>query len=202
MRAVLDMLEHLNRGTFADPAIVWLHDTTTTAFPEEFQGRLDLSRLTAMGHSFGGVTAIYTGSLDERIHSIVALDPWMFPLPKEKPVVKSRYVPVLAILAENFQWPENQQACHEMVRLLGGGDRIAEPAAIGNDDDDGVTCGHLTSQVITLLATDHISFSDFPIVFPAYLLSLFRRRSSSPHATVIRRSNELIRKFLTTNINN
>ena len=45
--------------------------------------KIDTNKLTIMGHSFGGATAIKTSQLDSRIKAIVAYDPWMFPLDKE-----------------------------------------------------------------------------------------------------------------------
>ena len=41
---------------------------------------LDMSRLTVMGHSYGGVTAYATAREDERIKNCVMLDPWLRPL--------------------------------------------------------------------------------------------------------------------------
>ena len=41
---------------------------------------LDMSRLTVMGHSYGGVTAYATAREDERIKNCVLIDPWLRPL--------------------------------------------------------------------------------------------------------------------------
>ena len=45
-------------------------------------GCLDLSRLTAAGHSFGATTATQTAAADDRIRAVIAYDMWMEPMDK------------------------------------------------------------------------------------------------------------------------
>lgn len=47
------------------------------------QIELDLSRLTVMGHSYGGCSAYKVASQDERVKHCVLFDPWMTPVEKE-----------------------------------------------------------------------------------------------------------------------
>jgi len=49
--------------------------------PVPFAGRLDLTRVGVLGHSFGAATAALTAEQDERVQALVANDLWMLPLP-------------------------------------------------------------------------------------------------------------------------
>ena len=40
--------------------------------------KIDLSKLIVGGHSFGGMTAVYTAREDERVKLVGTLDPWLF----------------------------------------------------------------------------------------------------------------------------
>lgn len=44
--------------------------------------KFETDNICLIGHSFGGGTAIYTAMNENRIKSIVALDPWLFPINK------------------------------------------------------------------------------------------------------------------------
>lgn len=41
--------------------------------------------IVLMGHSFGGVTALYSALLDlgETFKAVIGLDPWLYPMPDE-----------------------------------------------------------------------------------------------------------------------
>ena len=64
-----------------------------------FLGKLDLSQLFVMGHSFGGSTALLAASNDDRLIGCIALDPWMFPVAEETFELTK---PVLVINTEMF----------------------------------------------------------------------------------------------------
>lgn len=51
-------------------------------FPVPFAGRLDLTRIGLMGHSFGAATVTLMASKETRIKSVVAHDLWTLPLPE------------------------------------------------------------------------------------------------------------------------
>ncbi len=42
------------------------------------QVKLNLDKLIAGGHSFGGMTGIAAARSDDRIKAVVTLDPWLF----------------------------------------------------------------------------------------------------------------------------
>jgi len=50
-------------------------------FPDSV--KIDQYRLIGAGHSFGGMTAIATASLDSRIKALITLDPWLYVKHKE-----------------------------------------------------------------------------------------------------------------------
>jgi dienelactone hydrolase len=62
-------------------------------------GKLDLSQIFMMGHSFGGSTALLAASKDDRLRGCIALDPWMFPVAEEHFQLTK---PVLVINTELF----------------------------------------------------------------------------------------------------
>lgn len=45
--------------------------------------KIDTSSIVLAGHSFGGITALSTGNLSEKVKAVIALDPWLFPYEKE-----------------------------------------------------------------------------------------------------------------------
>jgi pimeloyl-ACP methyl ester carboxylesterase len=45
-------------------------------FPETL--KLDTTKITVCGHSFGGITSIRLAQLDERVKCVLAIDPWLF----------------------------------------------------------------------------------------------------------------------------
>ena len=54
--------------------------TAMSKDPESYlYGRLDLTRVAAMGHSFGGAAVGMLAQLDTRIQCVIMLDPWMWP---------------------------------------------------------------------------------------------------------------------------
>jgi len=45
--------------------------------------KIDMEKLVVGGHSFGGMTALYTGYRDERAKAVFGFDAWIWPvLPK------------------------------------------------------------------------------------------------------------------------
>ena len=58
--------------------------------------RLDLTKIAIAGHSYGGATAIFASSLDNRIKSCFVLDGWFSPLP-DKIVTSGLDIPLFCI---------------------------------------------------------------------------------------------------------
>ena len=65
---------------------------------------LDMSRLTVMGHSFGGVTAYTTAVEDGRIKHCVMIDPWLMVFPFEK---LDKKLDCSVLLLESGDWNES-----------------------------------------------------------------------------------------------
>ena len=66
-------------------------------------GKVDLSRISVIGHSFGGAAAVMLAQMDPRITSVVALDPWMWPLGRESATMGCP-CPLLIFEAPEFMW--------------------------------------------------------------------------------------------------
>lgn len=67
------------------------------------RGKIDLSRISCIGHSFGGAAAVMLAQMDPRITSVVALDPWMWPLGRETAMAGCP-CPLLVFEAPEFMW--------------------------------------------------------------------------------------------------
>ncbi|KAK3093580.1 hypothetical protein FSP39_017690 [Pinctada imbricata] len=96
----LDVLFALNNGDEVHNSMLGAHFNI-----KQFVNRLDLSRVSVMGHSFGGSTSLCTLSRDQRFKVGVVLDGWMHPLDEE--IYKNVNQPVLMINMDTFQWKEN-----------------------------------------------------------------------------------------------
>ena len=55
-----------------------LHELDQSDLALRFTGRLDLERLVAVGHSFGGAVAVHLSQADARIKAAVNIDGWLF----------------------------------------------------------------------------------------------------------------------------
>ena len=59
--------------------------------------KLDLKKLTVIGHSFGGMTAIGAAMIDSRIKACCAMDPWFYTYQDESQTISLKNTPVLCI---------------------------------------------------------------------------------------------------------
>ena len=66
-------------------------------------GKIDLTRISVVGHSFGGAAAVMLAQMDPRVTSVVALDPWMWPLGRESSLLGCP-CPLLVFEAPEFMW--------------------------------------------------------------------------------------------------
>jgi len=103
-----------------------------------FESSMDLSNVFFMGHSFGGSSAILAAATDTRVKSILALDPWMFPLAKQKFQIDK---PLDVINTENFVNENNL--------------KVIKEAASNND----------TVKFEVIKGGVHLSSTDIPSVF-------------------------------------
>tara|TARA_B110000003_G_scaffold230943_1_gene233309 strand:+ start:1937 stop:5680 length:3744 start_codon:yes stop_codon:yes gene_type:complete len=65
--------------------------------------KVDLTRVAAVGHSFGGAACLMLAQMDPRITSVVLMDPWMWPLGKETTETGAP-CPLLVLEAPEFLW--------------------------------------------------------------------------------------------------
>ncbi|KAI4801804.1 hypothetical protein KUCAC02_019675 [Chaenocephalus aceratus] len=125
----LDKLMEINSGIPVQNVLKSKFDWTT------LENSMDLCRIAAVGHSFGGATVIEALCKDVKFKCGVALDAWMFPLDDEIfPRVKQ---PIFFINSEKFQWAGN---ISRMKKL-----------------DSAV----IQRKMITIRGTVHQSFPDF-----------------------------------------
>lgn len=144
---LVDCLQHVTAGDERVP------------LPEHLSGgkmlgRLDMDRLSAVGHSFGASTCITVCKQDERFKACVAHDAWLFPLSGEMMQATLR-VPTLFLTADTFDmlWPEE-------------GKKVLDSFLIRSHED------HVDVQVVGVVGTKHQNYSDFPVLAPDLLMSI------------------------------
>lgn len=184
--ATLDLLQSINEGN--PPMNLWKlhhpeHSSNLEPVVNSLKSRLDFSDTVVMGHSFGAATGFFAASRDPRIRAVVAMDPWMYPLPSQF-AHKTQY-PLLVINSETFHWKTNldslKQLLHHNVQL-------------GN----GSTSNH-ASLMVSLKGTGHMDQSDFTVALPAYVTERFRPGQTSDPVAVLRSNNDIIMAFLKEN---
>jgi len=81
-----------------------------------FKSSLDLKKkLHLMGHSFGGSTVLLVSTMEKRIRSVLALDPWMFPVSMHQFTLDK---PVQVIHTEKFVKEENLKVIKEASKNI------------------------------------------------------------------------------------
>lgn len=107
-----------------------IHAEQTGSWPSSLPfggagGRLDLSRVSVVGHSFGGCTAVTTAARDERIKAVVAHDFWTEPAPKDVKY-NGLKVPVLVTLSEEWQgYSDTMENVNRFIRASTNGSWVA-----------------------------------------------------------------------------
>ncbi|XP_053122667.1 platelet-activating factor acetylhydrolase 2, cytoplasmic isoform X2 [Hemicordylus capensis] len=117
---------------------------------------VDLTKVAAMGHSFGGATAILALVKETQFKCAVALDAWMFPV--ENKLYPKVTKPVLFVNTESFQTAES----------------VAKMKWICSTSNE--------SKIITILGTVHQSQTDFTFLAGNLLNKVYRTRGTiDPH---------------------
>jgi platelet-activating factor acetylhydrolase len=144
IQCILDLLDSLNSSSSPLPNIyISPSDKPVPNF------HMDLSKLHIMGHSFGAATGFYAISQEPRFCSVVALDPWMKPLP-QNPQFSNRAFPALIINSDTFHWKSNLLALDRFMsrnKELGG-----------------------RGMLLTIKGTGHHDQSDIPSALPGVLI--------------------------------
>lgn len=138
MSLTVDMLKSMNSVDVADN--LWKTCEPDSQYPDQIpnlKGRMDFSALVAMGHSFGGATALMASSLDQRIKRLVALDPWMYILDGTSPPA---HIPTLVIHTKRFQRPEDIQQLQVIVDSAPAGSLLQLPDDAGHLDQTDMSC--------------------------------------------------------------
>ncbi|KAI1398810.1 platelet-activating factor acetylhydrolase, isoform II-domain-containing protein [Hypoxylon fuscum] len=125
----------------------------------DWNGRLFLRNVTAMGHSFGGATTAEIVRQADRFPYIgqgILLDAWGPATPKAGELTQqSLRKPLLAINSEAFMhWPENFQRLTDIAR---------------ETKDGGALC-----WMMTIKGSTHLSQTDFAILYPRWMSILMK----------------------------
>ncbi|XP_076873576.1 platelet-activating factor acetylhydrolase [Brachyhypopomus gauderio] len=95
----LELLIEINSGKSVENVLVSQFDWSA------LKNCMDLCRIAAIGHSFGGATVIECLYKEVKFSCGVALDTWMFPLSDE--IFPSVKQPLFFINSDKFQWAGN-----------------------------------------------------------------------------------------------
>ncbi|XP_042296916.1 platelet-activating factor acetylhydrolase 2, cytoplasmic [Sceloporus undulatus] len=113
---------------------------------------IDLTKVTVMGHSFGGATAVLALVKEAQFKCAVALDAWMFPL--ENSLYPKVTKPVLFVNTESFQTAES----------------VAKMKKISATNSE--------TKIITILGTVHQSQTDFTFLAGNLVNRVFQTRGT------------------------
>lgn len=160
----LDKLTEINSGRAVQNVLQTKFDWTT------LENSMDLCRIAAMGHSFGGATVVEALCKEVKFKCGIALDAWMFPLDDEIfPRVKQ---PIFFINSEKFQWAGN---ISRMKKL-----------------DSAV----IQRKMITIRGTVHQSFPDFTFLTGNWIGKLMKLKGEIDPQIAIDLSNKATLAFL------
>lgn len=160
----LDKLTEINSGRAVQNVLKTKFDWTT------LENSMDLCRIAAMGHSFGGATVIEALCKEVKFKCGIALDAWMFPLDDEIfPRVKQ---PIFFINSEKFQWAGNISRMKKLDSAL------------------------IQRKMITIRGTVHQSFPDFTFLTGNWIGKLMKLKGEIDPQIAIDLSNKATLAFL------
>ncbi|KAM7219285.1 platelet-activating factor acetylhydrolase [Rhypophila decipiens] len=133
----------------------------------EWKGRLYMSDVTLMGHSFGGATTVQALRLEQKYSWIsqgILLDPWGPAVPENKSSDNKIITkPILSIGSEAFMhWTENFDRVRSICR-----EAHARRALI-------VTSGSSHVWMTTIRGSTHLSQTDFAVLYPNWMSLLMK----------------------------
>jgi platelet-activating factor acetylhydrolase len=149
----------------------------------EWAGRMCMTNVTAMGHSFGGATAVQIARRDDLypwVGQCITLDAWGPAIPQLGETTQAELKkPLLTIGSEAFMhWPENF-------------DRVASICKEAKD-------AGAPSWMLTIKGSTHLSQTDFAVLYPRWM-SWFAKTLCNPQRAVyltINSSLEFLKKVL------
>ncbi|XP_075994766.1 platelet-activating factor acetylhydrolase isoform X2 [Genypterus blacodes] len=160
----LDKLIEINSGVEVQNVLQTQFDWTT------LENSMDLCRIAAVGHSFGGATVIEALCKEVKFKCGVALDSWMFPLDDEIfPRVKQ---PIFFINSEKFQWAGNISRMRKLDSAL------------------------IPRKMITIKGTVHQSFPDFTFLTGNWIGKLMKLKGEIDPELAIDLCNKATLAFL------
>ncbi|KAM9356143.1 platelet-activating factor acetylhydrolase [Pholidichthys leucotaenia] len=160
----LDKLTEINSGTPVQNVLQTQFDWSTMT------NSMDLCRIAAMGHSFGGATVIEALCKEKKFKCGVALDTWMVPL--DEVIFPQVTQPIFFINSEKFQWAGN------IARI-----KKLDSAAVQR-------------KMITIRGTVHQSFPDFTFLTGNWIGKLLKLKGEIDPELAIDLSNKATLAFL------
>ncbi|MBZ9689871.1 isoform II [Clostridium estertheticum] len=143
-----------------------------------FTGRMDMNKIGAFGHSFGGATSIQMLMKDSRVKAAIGMDAGLYgSLAPEKGIGK----PFLMMLSEETT-DKNNSTYEDFIKKGGKGDRqlFEAPRKEYTQRLKNALAGGGISILIP--KTTHISYSDFTLYSPLLQLPIFGGRSENPRS--------------------
>lgn len=154
--SVVEIMGRLNEGCVPNGIFA-----LTGRSPEAFKGSMDLSKLTVMGHSCGGATAVLAASRHPELAAAVALDPWWPILPSGSPALTQWLpgccAPLLIIGSDDWNTPkvDGTLACNGERQ-----EQVLQAARRRTDGAQGASGGGTVFMVPS--HSKHHTFSDVP----------------------------------------
>ncbi|GAB4817857.1 hypothetical protein N2152v2_004903 [Parachlorella kessleri] len=149
-----------------------------------FQGALDFSSVTAMGHSFGGATAAVTAAENPDFHCGVCLDPWWFPIPPDSPVLTGWRTRSPLLVMPSHDWALSGMASKSAVSVASGSGQSREEvileAAAAPRKGNGAEGAGAGSLLLVVSGSSHNTFADPLALFSERLSWLVRKLRMKP----------------------
>ncbi|TMS12509.1 Platelet-activating factor acetylhydrolase [Larimichthys crocea] len=160
----LDTLIKINSGIPVQNVLKTQFDWTT------LENSMDMCRIAAVGHSFGGATVIEALCKEVKFKCGIALDAWMTPLDDE--LYHRVKQPIFFINSEKFQWAGNISRMRKLDSAV------------------------IQRKMITIRGTVHQSFPDFTFLTGNWIGKLMKLKGELDPELAIDLSNKATLAFL------